>query len=186
MKRSAPLPGEHRGHRRRRRLTTAQVKRASAARARRTALLSGSSAVLRGPRVLGRLSDADAFVAYAHDDTAIARALVHDLRQLGYRVGWDHDLRPGHQFRRHIAETLDQVGAVLVIWSESAFASDFVADEAEVAKEQHKLICTIVPGGLPGKCVPLGFRSLHRISVLETDEIVHALEDLGVRPAFGR
>ena len=167
-------------------LKTVQRKRTDAARARRAALLNVGGSILRGPRVISRLAEADAFVAYARADIAIARALVQDLRTLGYRVGWDHDLRSGHQFRKRIAETLAKVQAVLVIWSERAFESDFVSDEADVAHEQQKLISTIVPDGIPSRCIPLGFRSLHWISVLETDEIVHALEELGVRPSFGR
>jgi hypothetical protein len=159
--------------------------REDAAKARTAALLKAGMPVLRGPLMRDGIDDADVFIAYARADAAFARALVSDLRAMGYRVGWDRDLPPGKSFRKQIFEALGGVKAVLVVWSQAAFESDFVADEAEVGKERGRLVCTLVPDGVPSSCIPLGFRSLQSISVLDTHEIANALDNLGVKPVGG-
>jgi adenylate cyclase len=82
----------------------------------------------------------DVFVSYARSTEKQAQAVVEALRALGYSV-WIDDQLPAHRNYSHvIEEELDRAKAVLVVWSAEAARSDWVMDEAERAREQHKLV----------------------------------------------
>ena len=83
---------------------------------------------------------ADIFISYAHSTAIQAQKVVAALRQLGYSVWIDDDLPAHRNYSRVLEEQLDQAKAVLVLWSAEAASSDWVMDEAERAREQHKLV----------------------------------------------
>ena len=83
---------------------------------------------------------ADVFVSYARTAAQQARQVTEALRALGYSIWIDEQL-PAHGNYSHIIEDeLNQARAVLVLWSAEASKSDWVMDEAEHAREQHKLV----------------------------------------------
>jgi adenylate cyclase len=82
----------------------------------------------------------DVFISYARSTEKQAQAMAEAFRKLGRSVWIDEQL-PAHRNYSHvIAEELNRAAAVLVIWSAEAAMSDWVMDEAERAREQHKLV----------------------------------------------
>lgn len=83
---------------------------------------------------------ADVFVSYARGDERIARVVAKQLTKAGYSVWWDSELLPHSRFANVIEEEIGAARAVLVIWSEIAAKSQWVRAEAELGRNQGKLI----------------------------------------------
>lgn len=83
---------------------------------------------------------ADVFLSHAREDERIARTVAKQLTQAGYSVWWDSKLLPHNRFGNVIEEEIAAAGAVLVIWSEIAAKSQWVRAEAELGREDGKLV----------------------------------------------
>lgn len=59
----------------------------------------------------------DIFLSYSRKDSAVAETLTESLKQRGWTVWWDPDVRPGEIFEDVIAEALDEARCVIVLWS---------------------------------------------------------------------
>jgi TolB-like protein len=104
---------------------------------------------------------ATVFLSYARADQAAARRLAHALEESGLNVWWDTLIEGGAAFAQTIEAALERCDAVVVLWSPSAVASDWVLDEAARGRELHKLVPVTLDGTLP----PLGFRQYHSVDV---------------------
>ena len=124
------------------------------------------------------------FLAYDRRDHAAARVMVDALRARGIRVRWDRDFLAGSNFRRLIPSLIATASATLVIWSEHSVASDFVIDEAERAKAVGRLVPCVL-GAQDDIVLPVGFGSIHCVPADAHDDIVLALEAMGIEPAAG-
>lgn len=101
------------------------------------------------------------FLSYARADQARAAALARSLEAAGYRVWWDALIEGGQAFARSIEDALNAADAVLVLWSQSSIHSDWVRDEAALARDRHRLVPLSLDGSLP----PLGFRQYQSIDL---------------------
>jgi len=100
----------------------------------------------------------DIFVSYASDERERLRPLVEALEAQGWNVWWDKHFLSGNHIGDIIAAKLDEARCVIVAWTKLSADSDWVAGEADHAKEAGKLL----PIRLEGKRdVPLNFRSLY-------------------------
>lgn len=122
------------------------------------------------------------FVSYAHGDRSCVADLVNDLKGAGYEVWWDAHLDASEDFEEGIRAALDRAEAAIVVWSPVSVKSSFVRDEARYALEQGKLVSTKL-SELPHRALPFGFGSQHTVDVGQRDEIVRALDKLGVQRA---
>ncbi|MBF9149544.1 TIR domain-containing protein [Novosphingobium jiangmenense] len=104
---------------------------------------------------------ATVFVSYARNDQTTASALIEALEAQGYRVWWDGLLEGGQSYLPTIAKALEEASAVIVLWSQSAIASDWVRDEATVGRDRKRLVPLTIDGTEP----PLGFRQLQLIDL---------------------
>ena len=102
----------------------------------------------------------DVLISYARADTRLAARLAAGLEQLGLTVWWDIELPPGADFERMIGERITGATVVIVLWTPSSVASNWVRDEAGLALQHNKLIPIRV-----GADPPLGFRSLHTLNM---------------------
>jgi len=75
-------------------------------------------------------------------------------------VWWDKSLLSGDVFHREITQEIDQAGAVVVIWSEGAVASDWVYAEAQRGAGRRKLVPLRDPT-LAHDRIPLPFTAFH-------------------------
>ena len=97
---------------------------------------------------------ADVFISYARDDEPRARQLAEALTARGWEVWWDLHITPGDVFSEVIQRQLEQAPCVVVLWSRASIASEYVQDEATVAKERGALVPALIDDVRP----PLGFR----------------------------
>ena len=108
---------------------------------------------------------ADIFISYRSNDRTRVEHIVQALQQRGLSVWWDPKLRGGQRFARVIATELAQARAVVVAWSHLSVESEWVADEAQEAKDLGKLVPILIDDVRP----PLGFRSLQNLSLVDWD-----------------
>lgn len=101
------------------------------------------------------------FVSYARKDEPLARQVVTVLEEAGYHVWWDEMIRAGDGFSDRIAESLEQACAVVVLWSQTSVASNWVRDEAQIGARRGRL----VPVSLDGTPPPLGYGQFHTIGL---------------------
>ena len=122
---------------------------------------------------------ADIFVSYAKSDKTLVEELGAFLMECGYTVWWDTELIGGKDFREEIHRQIDSATAVIVVWSKHSRRSDFVIDEADVARRQNKLISTLATD-LTSDGVPLGFRTAHHVPVQDAEGLLLALGQKGL------
>jgi TolB-like protein/tetratricopeptide (TPR) repeat protein len=104
---------------------------------------------------------ATVFLSYSRADQDRARALAQALEQAGLQVWWDTLIEGGAVFAKTIEAALVASDAVIVLWSGSSIASDWVLDEAAHGRHMKKL----VPLSLDGTESPLGFRQYQSIAL---------------------
>lgn len=127
-----------------------------------------------------------AFLSYARADQAQAAKLAEALEAAGFSVWRDTLIEGGAAFARSIEAALESCDAVIVAWSRTSVASDWVLDEAARGRDLHKLVPVSLDGTLP----PLGFRQYHSVDLshwrgnAEAPEITAVAR--GVRAATGQ
>lgn len=106
---------------------------------------------------------ADVFISYSRHDRVRAKKLASRLEKLGISVWIDEAIPSGTTFDRDIETNLNEALAVLVLWSPSSVASDWVRNEALVAKERDALVAVML-----SPCdLPVAFRTTQYEPVFE-------------------
>ena len=83
---------------------------------------------------------ADIFLSYAYEDHDVAGRLVRLFECEDWSCWWDQPSIPlGADFRPLVAEAIDEATVVLVLWSQAARQSSWVAWEVERASKTKKL-----------------------------------------------
>ncbi|MDX2235046.1 MAG: toll/interleukin-1 receptor domain-containing protein [Hyphomonadaceae bacterium] len=96
---------------------------------------------------------ADVFLSYAREDRAKAAQIAEALTAGGYDVFWDVEIPPGVTWSDFLQEKLANCKAALVLWSKTSTASQWVREEARLAKDKSKLIPVMIDDSAP----PFGF-----------------------------
>src|SRR5262245_21993377 len=96
---------------------------------------------------------ADIFISYKSERRAAAEHLAEVLNDYGYSVWWDYGLISGRDFGRQIETELRAAKAVIVLWCSRAVDSEWVREEANLAKQLNK----IIPTKIEAVDLPLGF-----------------------------
>jgi hypothetical protein len=105
----------------------------------------------------------DVFISYSRDNQEAVRRLADAVKALGYDVWWDDQLPPHLAYGDVIAQKVGGAKAAIVVWSASAAASEWVRAEADMARNQKKLIQTTIDGAEP----PMPFNQLHYVSLAD-------------------
>lgn len=82
----------------------------------------------------------DVFVSHSHFDVERATQLARHLTACGLVVWIDQRIAGGQRFTDAIVAALDRARAVVVLWTDNAVKSDWVAYEARRAHQQGKHI----------------------------------------------
>jgi hypothetical protein len=96
---------------------------------------------------------ADVFLSYAREDRAKAEQIAIALGTAGYAVFWDVEIPPGTSWADYLAEKLTNSRAAIVLWSQTSTASQWVREEARLARDRGKLIPVMIDDAAP----PFGF-----------------------------
>ena len=83
-------------------------------------------------------------------------SLAAELQEAGWSVFWDRRVPPGQTWRQYIGAQLDQSRCVLVLWSRHSISSNWVQEEAEIARQRNLLIPALLEAVTP----PFGFQSI--------------------------
>ena len=89
------------------------------------------------------------FISYARSDEPQAQAVEESLIAMGYSVWRDKQLPLHRPYQPVIEEELRAAKAVVVIWSHDAVASDWVRAEADLARQEKKLVQVSVDAIIP-------------------------------------
>jgi TIR domain-containing protein len=125
---------------------------------------------------------ADVFISYAREDEPKARQLAEALTSRGWEVWWDRHITPGELFSKVIQRELEEAPSVVVLWSRGSIASEYVQDEATVAKERGALVPALIDDVQP----PLGFRQRQVVNLTAWTGDVGDREYLSLTDAIGR
>lgn len=96
---------------------------------------------------------ADIFVSYAREDAVRAAQIARALEAQGYDVFWDNEIPPGQTWADYTEAKLTQSKVTVVLWTASSVASQWVREEARMARDKGKLIPVLLDGTPP----PFGF-----------------------------
>jgi hypothetical protein len=107
----------------------------------------------------------DVFISYSRENQEVVRRLAEAVKRLGYSVWWDDQLPPHLSYGDVIARKVGGAKAAIVVWSANAIESEWVRAEADMARNQKKLIQTSIDGRDP----PMPFNQLHYVSLADWD-----------------
>lgn len=105
--------------------------------------------------------DLDVFISYSRADVDVVRRIAEAVAREGFSVWWDADLPPHRAYGDVITEEIGGANAAIVVWSKTAAASEWVRAEADVARNQKKLIQTSIDGVMP----PMPFNQIQFASL---------------------
>lgn len=98
----------------------------------------------------------DVFISYSRADQSLVGLLARAVEAEGYDVWWDAELPPHKSYGDVITEKIAQAKAAIVVWSGEAVKSEWVRAEADMARNQRKLVQTALDGAMP----PLPFNQI--------------------------
>jgi hypothetical protein len=105
----------------------------------------------------------DVFISYSRTNREIVERLAEAVRAEGFALWWDEELPPHLSYGDVITEKIGSAKAAIVVWSKAAAASEWVRAEADVARNQKKLIQVSVDGSMP----PLPFNQIQFASLAD-------------------
>jgi hypothetical protein len=130
----------------------------------------------------------DVFISYSRDNKARVADIAAAVAAAGYDVWWDAELPPHRSYGDVITEKIGSAKAAIVVWSQTSAQSEWVRAEADVARNQKKLVQTAIDDVMP----PLPFNQIQFADLRdwhgETDhggwrKVLMSLEDLCGREA---
>ena len=107
----------------------------------------------------------DVFISYSRADKDKVAILARMIANEGYDVWWDADLPPHVSYGDVITAKIGEAKAAVVVWSETAAKSEWVRAEADVARNQKKLIQTSIGEVIP----PLPFNQIQCAEIGDWD-----------------
>lgn len=109
---------------------------------------------------------ADIFISYKREDQeehGRVRPIAEALRAEGYDVFYDVHVPPGSKWEDVLQGKIARARAVLVLWSAASVDSDWVKEEAEMAKAAGKLIPVMLDPVSP----PFGFARIESANLAD-------------------
>ena len=99
---------------------------------------------------------ADIFISYKREDQEQGGRVIPIVKALeaeGFDVFYDVEIPPGATWEEVLQSKINAAKVVIVLWSEASIQSDWVKEEAEIAKNANKLIPVFLEQVSP----PFGF-----------------------------
>jgi hypothetical protein len=124
---------------------------------------------------------ADIFLSYNEADREAVRRLSLALQSVGWSVWWDRRIPAGQTWRSVLSRELQSMRCMVVVWSATSVASEWVCEEAAEGRQSGKLIPVMIEPVRP----PAGFRELQAADLIgwDGDEdfpgLLQLIEDIG-------
>lgn len=107
--------------------------------------------------------DIDVFISYKKEEADKAQRLVEALEAAGYSAVYDAtSLNLNENFADKLESLIRRARRVVVLWTEKSSASDWVRDEARLARDLDKYLGVVVE---PKTDIALDLRNLHKIDL---------------------
>jgi hypothetical protein len=103
----------------------------------------------------------DLFISYSRSNRETVCRLAEAIGRLGYAVWWDEELPAHLSYGEVITDKIAEAKATLVVWSRESAASEWVRAEADMARNQRKLIQTAIDDCVP----PLPFNQIQYAAI---------------------
>jgi hypothetical protein len=107
----------------------------------------------------------DVFISYSRDNKARVADIAAAVAAAGYEVWWDAELPPHRSYGDVITEKIGNAKAAIVVWSQASAQSEWVRAEADVARNQKKLVQTAIDDVMP----PLPFNQIQFADLSDWD-----------------
>lgn len=129
----------------------------------------------------------DVFISYSRENKERVAQIAHAVQAAGYDLWWDAELPPHRSYGDVITEKIGSAKAAIVVWSHASAQSEWVRAEADVARNQKKLVQTAIDDVMP----PLPFNQIQFAELADWDgdpnhrgwrKVLLSLEDLCGRP----
>src|SRR5688572_19235315 len=91
----------------------------------------------------------DVFISYSRANKDVVGRLAEAVKRLGYVVWWDDELPAHLSYGDVITEKIGAARAAIVVWSEGSTGSEWVRAEADLARNQKKLVQTSIDACAP-------------------------------------
>ncbi len=126
---------------------------------------------------------ADIFLGYSRKNMETAKNFAQLFKRLGYSVFWDVNVPVGETWDKYIPAQIKKSKAVVILWSARSAESDWVKEEAHLAKKLKKL----VPIKIGRTDPPYGFAAIQTADLVswknnfknnEWKKVVQKLEEL--------
>jgi hypothetical protein len=128
------------------------------------------------------LRHADVFLSYSNKDGAQIQDIADELEGRQLSVWYDQGLIAGQPYREVLRQRIENVKAVVVLWTENSIRSKWVKAEADLADRQNKLICLRDPA-LEATRIPMPFAANeHIVEFGKLPELLEALVLKGAKP----
>ena len=98
----------------------------------------------------------DVFISYSRDNKPRVADIAAAVTAAGYDVWWDAELPPHRSYGDVITEKIGSAKTAIVVWSHASAQSEWVRAEADVARNQKKLVQTAIDDVMP----PLPFNQI--------------------------
>ena len=109
---------------------------------------------------------ADVFLSYSRKDYEQALQVADRLKEAGCSIFWDRDLEAGAQWPEVIEEQLRNAGAVVVLWSENSTESEWVQEEALIARD----LGILIPARIDEVEPPFGFKRTEAYDLFDAEQ----------------
>lgn len=103
----------------------------------------------------------DVFISYSRTNKDQVAQLARAIEAEGYAVWWDAELPPHQSYGDVITAKIAAAKAAIVVWSPEAAASEWVRAEADMARNQKKLVQTALGDIMP----PLPFNQIQYANI---------------------
>jgi small GTP-binding protein len=105
---------------------------------------------------------ADIFLSYAREDRKKASLLAKVLESSGFSVFFDRTIPVGTKWIDFIQQELEVCKCIIVLWSKASVESNWIREEAYIAKERGVLIPVLIEE----VHIPLGFRAIQAANLI--------------------
>ena len=96
----------------------------------------------------------DVAISYAREDINRVRKIYELVEQKGFIPFWDQSIPPGRNWNQAVHAQFQSAACIIVCWSRFSIASEAVIHEAEIGRDDDKLIPLLLDD-IPLKKLPL-------------------------------